>query len=267
MKNRIAIFFSTSDGYKDCWEPFFCLFEKYWPDFNGTIYISSEFEDYSHGNLNIKSLKVSQKHNVDRDNQPSWGKRMRWAIEKIEEDIFLFLQEDYFLKGKVSNSRIMDIVTFMNENPDVKCCHITNTSLKVQNSKYNGFSEVAYKQMYRINCQPAFWRKEEFMTILDENFSPWQFELLGSYVSARLKHLYLQVDTAALAKTPLYPYVNTGVIKGKWKHEVEGVFEENNIKVNYALRGFYETPNLVDHIKLSIKGHWMILKWRLFGRY
>jgi hypothetical protein len=55
---QYSILVNTCDKFEDCWDPFFKLFKFYWPDYTGTIYLNTEYKDYSFEGLTIVSLKV-----------------------------------------------------------------------------------------------------------------------------------------------------------------------------------------------------------------
>lgn len=52
-------------------------------------------------------------------------------------------------------------------------------------------------------------------------------------------------DVIKKDKNEILPYIFTGIIKGKWKPEVEGLFIENHIDVDFSIRGFYDKQQIV----------------------
>ena len=57
MKDNYAILINTTDSFDDCWEPFFKLFKKHWPEFNGKIYLNTETKEFKYSGINIISIK------------------------------------------------------------------------------------------------------------------------------------------------------------------------------------------------------------------
>ena len=55
MSSNLTILINTSDGFEDCWNPFFTLFKKYWPNNQSPVFLNTEFKNYVHPGLNIKS--------------------------------------------------------------------------------------------------------------------------------------------------------------------------------------------------------------------
>lgn len=240
MLERLAVYVSSCDGYSDCWEPFFRLFGRFWPDFGGKVYLGTEYLPYAYEGLDITALQVCSRHDVPRDERVPWSQFTRWAIEGIEADIILFMQEDFFLRDRVKSADIDRFLTLMEEYPDIRCIHLTDqASLPEGPSGYPDLDVVKLRQRYRVSCQCALWRKAELLSLLKDRESAWEFEELGSRRSAAARRLYLTVNRSFVRKGvyEIVPYVFTGIIRGRWFPEVVPLFRENGIEVDYSRRG------------------------------
>ncbi len=241
-----SIYLSTCDGYSDCWDPFFTLFERYWPSFDGKVYMSTEYKDYDRDH--VIPMKLCESHSVPKTKRVTWSKLTRWGLEAIPEDIILFMQEDFFLKAPVNHELIAKYCDLMLSNPDIKCIHLTdqNGSGSVD-SEYEGLDLMLTHRPYRISCQSALWRKEELLALLRDRESAWDWEIFGSARSAALGHKYYQVkrDFVKLDQFEIVPYVFTGIIKGKWIPQVVPLFQQNGIEVDFSKRGFYNPETLI----------------------
>lgn len=263
MSTKFSIFLSTCDAYNDCWEPFFFLFKKFWPDFEGTVYMVTDNLTYQYEGVNIKCLNINTLKGVDPSINISWGKRMKWAMDMIEDDIFIFMQEDFFIKGKVQNQIINDFAQLMIDHQDIMCLHLTRPNIKdASKSEFEHLYNMKVKQRYRADCQPALWRKEELYNVLEDEYSPWQMEVLGSKKSAKMNHRYLIVDKnwVKRGEFEIIPYVATGIAKAKWEKDVVPVFAENGIKMDYSIRGFYEKGNLIRRIIRALEWRFVLYK-------
>lgn len=235
-----SIYLSTCDGYADCWDPFFSLFEKFWPSFDGKIYLSSEYKEY-HRN-HVIPMKLCESHSVPKSKRISWSKLTRWGLEEIPEDIILFMQEDFFLKAPVRYELIDKFYDLMLSNPEIKCIHLTDQNGEGATScDYDGLDLMQTHRPYRISCQCALWRKEELLTLIRNRESAWEWEIFGSHRSAALGHQYYQVrrDFVKLDQFEIVPYLFTGIVKGKWIPQVVPLFKQNGIDVDFSMRGFY----------------------------
>lgn len=263
MKDNYSIFLSTCDAYRDCWEPFFLLFKKYWPDYCGTVYMVTDNLTFEYEGINIKCLNINTIKGVDPSVNISWGKRMRWAMEMVESDIILFMQEDFFLKGQVQNRYVEEFAHLMVDHPDIKCLHLTRPKIKdADKSEFEHLYNMKLKQRYRADCQPALWRKQELYDVLEDEYSPWQMEVFGSKKSAKMAHRYLIVDKnwVKRGEFEIIPYVATGIAKAKWEKTVIPVFKENGIEMDYSIRGFYEKGNFFRRVVRALEWRYDLYK-------
>ena len=237
-----AIYVSTCDKYSDCWLPFVVLFQKYWPDYNGTVYLSSEYKKLETAVDNFVPLCVCSSNSIPVHKKIKWGKLTRLALNTIPEDIILFMQEDFFLKGFVQDKEIELFAQLMQSVPQINCIHLTDQCGEGSYpSEYQYLDEMVLRRPYRISCQCALWRKSELLSLLRDREDAWEWEMYGSARSAALGHRYFQVsrDYVKLGQNEIIPYVFTGIIKGMWNEDVQLLFKDNNIEIDFSKRGFF----------------------------
>lgn len=253
-----SILINTCDKFEDCWDPFFKLWSIYWKDCTGKIYLNTEYKEYSYPGLDITVVKGCEKHNVPRDKRATWSQCLRWALEAMDTDIVLYMQEDYFLKDTVKNELVEQYIQLMQEHSDIKCIHLTDQAvLSSGHSQYEKLNKVAYKQRYRVSCQAALWRKEELLNIIREYETAWEFEEFGSQRSAIMGHEYLVVDKGfvKLNHFEIIPYIFTGIVQGRWFEETVPLFRKHGIEMDFSKRGFvseYKDKPLKARIKYRL---------------
>ncbi len=239
---KYSIIVNTCDKFEDCWDPFFKLFAKYWNNCTGKIYLNTEIKDYHYSNLDIIPVQGCLGKTIE-GKYATWSQCLAWALDKIPDEIILYLQEDYFIKAKVDNDIIERYVNLMVEHPDISCIHLTDQGTKPSKLKsYDDLFVADCKQDYLVSCQAALWRKTELRRIIRTRESAWEFEKLGSKRAKDYKSVYLCVDRkkVVLNKSEIIPYVFTGIVKGKWIKEVPALFEANGIVIDYSKRGFWD---------------------------
>lgn len=236
-----SILINTCDKFEDCWNPFFKLWSLYWKDCNGTIYLNTEYKDYSFPGINIIPVKGCVTHNIPKGQRATWSQCLKWALEAMDTDIVLYMQEDYFFKDKVKNDIVEQYVKLMEAHPDIKCIHLTDQAVIAdQASSYDHLNIVNTYQRYRVSCQAALWKKQELLDILRGYESAWEFEEFGSQRSGIMNHTYLCVDRTyvQLDKFEIIPYIFTGIVQGCWYDPVVELFKKHQIDVDYTIRGF-----------------------------
>lgn len=237
--NKYAIFVNTCDKFEDCWDPFFKLFSIYWPDFKGQIYLNTEYKEFKYPGLNIVSIKNCEKtHDA---HQITWSECLRRGLNAIDNDIVLYMQEDYFLKAKANNDLVEYYAQLMHNN-DIDCIHLTDQNTNeplIESSPYVGLWTIPYNIEYRISCQAALWKKEILNQYIRPYESAWNFEEFGTKRAEVLKHNFYSVDRTKvkLNTSEIIPYIFTGIIKGSWFEQVPLLFAAHDIIVDYSIRG------------------------------
>jgi hypothetical protein len=256
--NQYTILINTCDKFEDCWLPFFKLFSFYWADFKGKIYLNTEYKDFSYEKLNIIPLKVCEKHHLPHIETVTWSQCLQWALDEIDSDIVLYMQEDYFLKDFVKNDIVEHYAQLMQENNDIHCIHLTDQAIQpsAEPSKYENLFLTSPRENLSISCQAALWRKTALQSCLRTYENAWQFERYGSRRELFKPHNIYVVDTkiVQLNKYEIVPYIFTGIIRGRWYEEVIPLFEKHDIQIDYAKRGFVKnTPRKPLSLKIKHK--------------
>lgn len=256
MQNKYSILVNTCDNFEDCWIPFFKLFTIYWPDFEGKIYLNTEYKDFSYPGLDIVCTKVCQVNGVPYHTRATWSQCLEWALEAIDSDFVLYMQEDYFLKDFVKNDLVEKYVQMMHTNPEMDCIHLTDQAIELdkKSDKFEGLYTVITKQRYLICCQAALWKKSCLTSFIRTYENAWQFEEFGSQRAGILKPNFYGVDTnwIKINQFEIIPYLFTGIIQGRWYEPVVHLFKNHDIVVDFSKRGFVnEAPKRSFKLKLS----------------
>jgi hypothetical protein len=252
--SNFSILVNTCDKFEDCWDPFFKLFKIYWPDYNGKIYLNTELKDYSYPELNIIALKVAEY--TDHNKRLTWSDCLIKALEKIDTEIVLYLQEDYFLRDSVKNEFVEKYVQLMNDNHEVHCIHLTDQGSPAEKqSPLDGLYTIPKVNQDRISCQAALWQKSILLQYLKPYESGWNFEWFGSKRAAILNHNFYVVDPnwVKINKFEILPYIFTGIIGGRWFREVLPLFKKHDINIDYTKRGFFERETQTFSKKINAK--------------
>jgi hypothetical protein len=243
MKN-CTLLINSSDGFIDCWDPFFELLHKYWDPIDLPIVLNTEFLVYKNKFNVISSLS----HISITDRKLTWSECLINALDSIETPFVIYMQEDYFIDKNVNINAIKKSIDLMTNNDEIKYIGLTNFGNKPPFHPYHidEYLTVSKKSRYRISTQAGLWRKETLRSYLKPSENGWMFEIFGTQRARRKNHLFLTCNPKYFNEKndPIFSYIHTGIIKGKWHKDIPNVFNENSIIVDFNIRGFYKEKNI-----------------------
>lgn len=157
-KSDYVILVSSCDMYEPCWTPFFTLLDKYFTH-HPKVYLVTE----------SKKCRYCETINVDSN---IWSFRLKEALKKIKSKYVLLMLDDFFIRSEVDKKRIENILFGEND-----ICY--NFELEYREPLIHGEEWDIQKnnQVYLASTQPSLWNKEKLLELLDDNMSPWEFEL------------------------------------------------------------------------------------------
>lgn len=247
--SNYSVLVNTSDGFEDCWPPFFTLLDKYWPQCKAPIYLNTETKNWNWPGKEVICCKV-QGANISR---LTWSECLIAALEQIKTPFVLYFQEDYFIHQQVNDDVIENAAKFMMDHPEVKHIALTRHGSL---GPYETYSVEPYQLIrqdarYRISTQAALWRVDTLKSYLRSEENGWMFEIYGTWRARRVKETFLSLKFDNEHGGPAIDYLHTGIIKGRWLNEIKQVFDQNGIEMDFSKRGYYEPkPPLIHKFEL-----------------
>lgn len=275
MKSDMTIVVSSCDAYSDCWDPFFKLFQIYWPDCPYPVVLITETKSYNGMVGKVRSFPALTESGKSK---LKWGGGLIECLKTLESQTILYLQEDFFLTDRVDQEMIEAFVAFMQQ---MSWTHETTMHIGLcPRSSHGPFHvtehpllwEVGKQARYRFSLQPGLWNRENLLKYIKYSDTAWAFEENSHIRGRRSRSRVLTVNRHifSLGGRQIYPFDPAGgIVRGKWSRDrVAGLFELHGIKIDFSLRGCLE-----DIEKLSCdlnKEHFFhrlyrYLHWRLLG--
>ena len=253
-KSKLAVLVTSCDAYRDIWDPFFLLMDKYWSDIPYKVYLNTETEQYnkSFSNFCVKSL-----NQIPRKNQ-TWSKRMKDVLEQIPEEYVFVLVEDFFLREHVQTELIEELIEQMEKNPLMCSVQLFGTRTNCDNHRINVPSPTMnmikiVKGYAKVVFVPTIWRKSTLLKWLRPHESIWSFESSASQRAYRWKY---KEECYRVFSPSIFNYLwEKGcycVVNGKWMMHplLTELFNSNEIKVDFSQRG---TITMEEWNSVSIK--------------
>lgn len=238
--SEYTILVNSTDSFEDTWDPFFHLFEEYWPRDEGRVLLNTETKAYQHPNVDVQPTRVGV---MDQGRSLSWGECTLRALELIETDLVLYLQDDYFLEDEVKIDLVDRWAGLMIERDydNIRLVECGNAGPWAQ-TEHPLLWEVDQNAEYRISLQAGLWKVDTLRKHIRRHETPWEFEIHGSMRARRADDQILCVnrDRFHIGGEQVIPYTPTGIVKGKWKLEiVDDLFRDHGIEVDYSKRGIF----------------------------
>ena len=247
LRQNFTVLVNSSDGYVDCWQPFFRLFTLYWPDCNLKVLLNTETTSWSFPGLDLTCTQVG----IAAD-KLTWSECLIRALDQVRTPLVLYLQEDYFLERSVDTRLVHELAELMEADARIKHVGLTHFG------SYGPFHptsdsrlwRINQKARYRISTQAGLWRTDTLRSYLKPEENGWMFELYGTRRARKRKECFLTVNRESYcpSRIPIIQYIHTGIIKGKWHPEMPELFARHGIEVDFETRGFYKEE------------HWLLRK-------
>ena len=240
----LTVLVNTSDGFSDCWPPFFDLMATYWPDCPYPIRLNTETLGYSHPQFDILATTVA----AGSPRRLTWSECLAACLDRIDTPYVLYLQEDYFLEAPVRADWIETFLVAMREGrADVIRLMECDGSGPWTPTDDPALWEVHQDARYRIALQAALWRKNTLQRSLRAHETGWQLEGFGSGRARRRRDetvLCAARDRFHGPGREIFPYQPTGVVGGKWERTiVEPLFSKHRLAVDFSRRGFFDATS------------------------
>lgn len=237
-----TIFVNSTDSFEDTWEPFFHLLHDYWPS-AGTVVLNTERKRFSHPTVPVACTQVAH----DGEGRVPWGECMLRGLDHIPTEIFMYLQDDYFLYAPVKTDVVEEAARIMRaERLDCLRLHECGDAGPYEPTAYPWLMSVSRTAAYRISLQAGLWTKTGMRKYLRAHESPWQMEHWGSKRAAKVPGRIWAVSREVYGDDDpqVIPYVPTGIVQGGWRADaVKGLFASHGIEVPFEARGWWDpTP-------------------------
>lgn len=225
----------SCDKFSIVWDIWHTLFRKFWPDFDGPVYMCAETATFREPSVTSITTGLPQ-------GPSNWSEGLEIALNKIETPFVIMTLEDLFLNRPVKHNKVKEMLALMKADPDIGCLRLVPVppgDIPVNED----VGKMSAHSRYRISTQTAIWRRDYLLKVLKKGESPWEFEHIGSERSNTIEgEVYATLRKPADQR--LVTHLN-GIMRGKMMRQSENFLKANNIPipesvpVNTWLEEFY----------------------------
>jgi hypothetical protein len=217
---------------------------RHWPECPQPVYLNTETKDWTCPDVRVQALQVQAKSTSTQ--RLTWSECLSAALEQIETELVLYLQEDYFICQPVKAEAINRLAEMMLAKPQIKHIGLTHFGSRgpFQPTDDPDLWQIDRNSRYRISTQAGLWRVDTLKSYLLPHENGWEFEIIGTLRARSRNEHFLTVSRNALdPASRLIDYPHTGIVKKKWNRQIPALFKEFGIEVDFAQRGFYRQPS------------------------
>ena len=149
MKSVVLLTYSHS-SYKDVLEIYFLQLTKYFPKINGYLLIDKPFPD------------IPSNHKVIYyDNNVYYYKHILNALNIIDEDYIIYMQDDYFFIDEPNINILNESLSkIKSENIDfIRLIRTGDDNIELDNI----FHEISTNSKFLFSTQATIWKKNRFI--------------------------------------------------------------------------------------------------------
>ena len=206
---------------REMWNIFSQLFEKYWKDcpYHLILLTDRYNEKEIESDLVFKSIIVF-------DN--TWGNMIKRAIDECNTKYVMLWMDDYLLCDYINTEDILKQLERAKEYHagNLRLIEEPKCNNLYQNQKYIGIYSYRVRT---LSLQIGIWDVGFLNNIIQDNWSAWDFERIGSIDTKNTKWpLLVSLDYT-------FPY-EEGVRRGKWMKSGANLCKRNQIKIDEKKR-------------------------------
>ena len=214
----------SCDKNQDLFEPFHHCMEKYWKDHPEIIY-STETVVNPYYKTICCNLPFS-----------SWTKRVVETIKDLPCRNILLLVDDIFIRNYVDN----DLVWLLQEQYVKDNVGALNFEKSFDKNDIPLFNDI-YKRnptgRYKLSLMCQMWQKRAILDLFNVDKDCWQFEKENK---AKDWQFLISANGDIIDWGRNQGDWQFGIVKGKWARECKEFFDQENIEIDYSIRGFIE---------------------------
>lgn len=234
MNVSFSVLLYSSDAYRDCWDPFFDLWSKY---FNSKlkyeVLLLNNSLDFKHAKVDVTPVNCGL--------EAPWSKRLRIGIEKAQSDIIFLIGDDFFPLSKVDTGLLESHYSLMMTNDGIDHIRFLYNpgKFKTKSSDFTNLEEILRFTKYRFLFAPSFWKKKSLLKYIVDFESPFMAEKMGTYKSWILNHGMYCVSKEYIERNGRpFDCGSSGVIvKGKWADWSVPLLEKERLGIDFSVRG------------------------------
>lgn len=193
----MRVYVMTCDRYLKTLEPFAYFFNRYFSPDQEVIVCGFTPPTFPlPANFSFWSLGRDEDYPVTK-----WSDQLLYVLERISDDIFLLMFEDYFIIEPVNVDMIYRLAEFASHLNNLLKMDVTTERLYAAGSEDWGiwddieFIKSDPNSPYHMSLYVGLWRRDHLLDVIIPGETPWEIEIEGTNRLARIGERLLVLGT------------------------------------------------------------------------
>lgn len=215
MNPNIAIITYSCDRNSAMWGIMMSFMKKYWSDcpYRQVLLTDKDSEK--------KGLDIGFDDVIEYDS--TWADMHKYAVKKLGLTHFIMWMDDIFIYEHVNTPEIIKMVEKAIERKAL--CLYLSTLVLHRNTGDEDFYSAEIGKAYCYSSQCGLWDSKMFERVIDDKWSAWDFERIGSLNARNLPGEIL------IAKNHQIKW-DEGIFRGKWLQRGVELCEKEGIDIS-----------------------------------
>jgi len=204
MKNKVSLLVHTCDAYRNFWPGMLYTLDFYWDFDSIPVYFATEEIDRKSLKIDCKGIDytVDERVNFITTGIGEFSDRFIKAIQEIDSEWIIYIQEDMWLKRGIPSNLINQLIECAeSENADSIKIHavlyyyeqyrLEKTDLMIDGKRLLRYSQG---DNFLLSHNATIWRKDYILKHQRVGENPWKNEIVGSERMSAEAHNHLHYN-------------------------------------------------------------------------
>ncbi len=178
----VRVYVMSNQKYNWALQGFSYLFNRFWSELQEVVVVTDVEPSFElPPNFTVKSMNAGKPLPKER-----WSDGLIFMLQKIPDDVFVLLLEDYWLIRKVDNAGVDTLADYMRSHKEILRVDLTD------DRQYNGHMkdigawghydlvETPNDSEYQMSLQAGIWNRDLLLSVMRPGLDPHQVELFIS---------------------------------------------------------------------------------------
>ncbi len=179
----VRVYVMSNQKYNWALQGFAYLFNIFWSELQEVVVVTDVEPSFElPPNFSVKSMNAGKPLPKEK-----WSDGLIFMLQKIPDDVFVLLLEDYWLIRKADNAGVDTLADYMRAHKEILRMDLTD------DRQYNGHMkdigawghydlvETPNDSEYQMSLQAGIWNRDKLLSVIRPELDPHQVELYLSH--------------------------------------------------------------------------------------